>query len=154
SLEISEELSKVGVQPIIGCALSLKLDETAGARKPINAAPGSVRPRLAVYPKSDAGYHALLKLVSKARVENDPSDPFISLDDLAAAGRDLVVLTGGLDGPVNRLIVEGQAPAAEELLDQLSEISPGRLYVELQRHGLAAETRAEGPLVEWAYSKK
>src|SRR5262249_33267909 len=73
SLEISEELSKAGVQPIVGCALSLKLDETAGARRPINAAPGTVRPRLAVYPKSDAGYHALLKLVSKARVENDPN---------------------------------------------------------------------------------
>jgi DNA polymerase-3 subunit alpha len=154
SLEISEELAKAGVQPIIGCAMSLKRDEGAGARRPMNASPGAVRPRLAVYPKSEAGYLALLKLASKARVENDAVDPFITLENLAAAGPDLLILTGGPEGPIQRLIVEGQASAAEALLDRLAEIAPGRLYIELQRHALAAEARAEGTLIDWAYDKR
>ncbi len=154
SLEISEELSKAGVQPIIGCALSLKLDETAGARKPLNAAPGAVRPRLAVYPRDQAGYHELLKLASRARTERDAADPWITLEDVASAGDGLLYLTGGPDGPVNRLITDGQPAAAEELLDRLREMAPDRLYVELQRHGTAAEAQAEGPLVEWAYAKR
>jgi DNA polymerase-3 subunit alpha len=154
SLEISEELAKAGVQPIIGCALSLKLDEGNGARRPLNAAQGAVRPRVAVYPKSEAGYLALLRIVSKAHVENDAAEPFVTLEDLAGAGGELLVLTGGPDGPINRLIGEGQMPAAELLLDRLAELAPGRLYVELQRHGVAGEARGEARLLEWAYAKR
>ncbi len=51
------------------------------------------------------------------------------------------------------MIVENQLPAAEALLDRLMAIAPGRLYVELQRHGRPEEARAEGPLVDWAYAK-
>ncbi len=70
SLEISETLAGAGVQPIIGCDLTLKLDEAPGAaRRPNNIRSWQVRPRIAVYPKNEAGYRALMRLVSKARVD-------------------------------------------------------------------------------------
>jgi DNA polymerase-3 subunit alpha len=154
SLEISEALAPAGIQPIIGCDLSLKLDEVPGAaRRPNNARSWQPRPRIAVYPKNEAGYRSLIRLVSKARVVNDPAEPFITLEDVVEAGEDILILTGGPDGPLNRLIVENQLPAAEALLDRLMAIAPGRLYVELQRHGRAEEARAEGQLVDWAYAK-
>ncbi|HXM71411.1 MAG TPA: DNA polymerase III subunit alpha, partial [Thermoanaerobaculia bacterium] len=46
---------------------------------------------------------------------------------------------------------EGQLPAAEALLLELARVFAGRLYVELQRHGLAVEDQVEGPLLELAY---
>jgi len=53
--------------------------------------------------------------------------------------------------PIGRLLLEGQGAAAEALLLRLAALFPGRLYVELMRHGLAAEDRIEAALVELAY---
>ena len=55
----------------------------------------------------------------------------------------LLLLTGGPAGPVGRLLAEGQEPAAEAMLLKLASLFPGRLYVELMRHGMADEERIE-----------
>jgi len=60
-------------------------------------------------------------------------------------------LTGGPAGAVGRLLAEGQGPAAESLLLRLAAIFDGRLYVELQRHGLSLETQLEAPVLDLAY---
>jgi DNA polymerase-3 subunit alpha len=149
--EISELLVKAGVQPIVGCQLSVDLNETA-------AAPGAIMrekpPTLAVLVQNDIGYRNLAKLLSAAYLGAEPGDyPHVKWPVLAAHADGLIVLTGGPGGPVNRLIVDGQPAAAEALLDRLKELFGDRLYVELQRHGLPQERAAEGPLVDFAYEK-
>ena len=69
----------------------------------------------------------------------------------------MICLTGGPDGPIGRLLREGQAPKADEVLRQLAQTYPDRLYVELQRHpgedGLPeAEKLSERGHVEMAYA--
>jgi len=66
--------------------------------------------------------------------------------------------SGGPDGPIGRLLQQGQRPKAEALMDRLHEIYGDSLYVELQRHpgegGLPdAEKLSERGFVEMAYAK-
>ena len=148
--EISETLAKEGIQPIVGCLLSVELDET-----PRIASLGTPQKpaQLPVLVQDDAGYRNLSKILSNAYLGAAPGDwPHVGAKDLSTHTEGLIALTGGPGGPVNKLIVEGQPEAARELLARLAAMFPNRLYVELQRHGLAEERAAEDRLVELAYA--
>jgi DNA polymerase-3 subunit alpha len=149
--EITEALVKAGVQPIVGCQLSVDLSDAV-------AAPGAIMrekpPSLALLVQNDAGYRNLTKLLSAAYLGAEPGDfPHIKWPLLSAHADGLIVLTGGPGGPINRLIVDGQPAAASAMLDRLKQLFGDRLYVELQRHGLAQERAAEPVLIDFAYAK-
>src|SRR5665213_3201139 len=149
--EISETLAKAGVQPIVGCLLSVEMEDA-----PASATLGSTRqkpPHLPLLVQNDIGYRNLSKILSTAYLGAEPGDwPHATAKDLAEHSEGLIALTGGPGGPLNRLIVEGQPDAAKELLTKLAAIFGNRLYVELQRHGLPEERAAEDKLVELAYA--
>ncbi|HEY2068745.1 MAG TPA: DNA polymerase III subunit alpha [Rhizomicrobium sp.] len=147
--EISETLAKEGVQPIVGALVSVELDDTP------QIGPGSRQkpPMLPLLVQSDVGYRNLSKLLSAAFLGAAPGDwPHVTAAQLAEHAEGLIALTGGPGGPLNQLIVAGQ-PAAEAVLDRLHGIFGDRLYIELQRHGLAEERAAEDKLLELAYAK-
>lgn len=150
-LEFSVACSGEGVQPIIGCELGLRAPEgeRSGAGRP--QGPRDPEP-VVLLAKSERGYFNLVKLVSRSFMEtaNDEA-PQVSIDDLAPHAEGLICLTGGLTGPVGRLLQHGQLAAAEATLAKLAAIFPDRLYVELQRHGLPDEDRIEGPSIDLAY---
>ena len=54
---------------------------------------------------------------------------------------------------LNQLLIDGRGDHAKERLGKLASIFPDRLYVELQRHGLASEKQAERELLELAYRR-
>ncbi|MDR3528215.1 MAG: DNA polymerase III subunit alpha [Rhizomicrobium sp.] len=145
----TDTVLKSGVQPIVGCMLAVELTgtQTLGSKpKP---------PYLPVYVQSDLGYTNLCKLLSRGYLEVPPGDwPHVTPAQLAELGEGLIALTGGPGGPLNALIAAGQMEAAEAALDTLAAIFPGRLYVELQRHGLADERAAEPGLIDLAYAKR
>ncbi len=149
--ELSDTLAKAGVQPIVGCLLSVELDEAM----PVAAAATRRKPpALPLLVQNDLGYRNLTKLLSAAYLGAEPGDwPHVKAAMLAAHADGLIVLTGGPGGPLNRLLGEGQPDAAGALLDRLAAMFPDRLYVELQRHGLAEERAAEQKLVDFAYAK-
>ncbi|HWU54159.1 MAG TPA: DNA polymerase III subunit alpha, partial [Rhizomicrobium sp.] len=66
----------------------------------------------------------------------------------------LILLTGGPGGAINQLLLDGQQDQADAVLDAMAGAFPDRLYVELQRHGLAEERAAEEALLDMAYAKK
>jgi DNA polymerase-3 subunit alpha len=139
ALQFSVACAEAGVQPIIGCDLAIRRGE-GGVRGGRVAAPD----RVALLVQSEAGYRNLMKLSSKAYLETDSAElPQVDITALEAHGEGLICLTGGPAGPVGRLLVDGQAPAAEAMLQRLAAAFPGRLYVELMRHGLEVETRIE-----------
>src|SRR5215469_15592858 len=122
--EIADTLAKDGVQPIVGALLSVEL---GGAP----AQPGSRKkpPHLPLLVQDETGYQNLTKLLSAAYLKAEPGDwPHAKKAMLAEHGNGLIALTGGPGGPVNALLLEGQAEAASELLDQLTAIFPNRLY--------------------------
>ena len=146
--ELCDVLGKAGVQHIVGALLSLELaPPVAGTklRKP---------PQLALLAQDEAGYLSLCKLLSADYLEVGPGDyPHVTGEKLAAHTTGLIALTGGPGGPINRLLLEGNRAAAEAALDRLAAMFPGRLYVELQRHGLAEERATEEALLDMAYAR-
>ncbi len=139
--EITETLAKAGVQPIVGWLLAVELPRRRSARR---TGSRSKPPHLPLLVQNEAGYRNLTKLLSAAYLDAEPGDwPHVKAAKLAEHSEGLIALTGGPGGPLNMLMVEGQPEAASALLDRLAVIFPNRLYVELQRHGLAEERAAE-----------
>lgn len=148
ALEFSEYLSGAGIQPIIGCTLSVRLEaERPGER----VAPAGT---LVLLVQNEAGYSNLVALSSSAYLDVGPAEePSVPLEDILARHEGLICLTGGHDGVLNRLIVAGKAPRADALLDRLAGVFGDRLYLELQRHGRRDDVMAEDWLVPAAYER-
>lgn len=149
ALETSAVLPEAGVQPIIGCTLGLQIEKAAE-----NSALKRSEPSWLVLLAQDrGGYDNLMKLVSKAHLETLAGEtPHVELDALEGRTDGLILLTGGVSGPVGRLLLEGQRDAAEALLLRLKSLFPHRLYVELQRHDLAEEHETEAAFIDMAYA--
>ena len=145
ALEFSEACRNAGVQPIVGCDLAIG----TGAEQP--GQHGRAATSLLLLAQDEAGYGNLMALTSEAFIDSgDGGQPLVTLDALAARSGGLLALSGGPAGPVGRLLLDGQVKAARALLGQLGEIFPGRLYVELMRHGLAEEEQIEAHLIAFA----
>ncbi len=148
ALEFAQAAEAGGIQPIIGCQLALSREE----REPRNGGPAAKPDQLVLLAKDETGYRSLLKLVSKSFLETPGGEaPQLALAELEAGNAGLIALTGGAAGPVGRLLGDGQAPAAEAILLRLAKCMGDRLYVELQRHGMASEERIEAALIDLAY---
>ena len=74
-----------------------------------------------------------------------------ALADLGAHSQGLIALTGGSEGVIDLPIAEGNPELARHRLEALKAIFADRLYVELQRHGLAQERSVEPALLGFAY---
>jgi DNA polymerase-3 subunit alpha len=155
-LEFSDKLAGAGIQPIAGVSLAVDL---AGVGKvEARKAPGgpAARPHhdglVALYAMNEAGYAAMMKVVSCAHMDaGDTEGPHVPLATLARHSEGLIALTGGPDGPIDRALADGQPDLARARLATLAKLYPGRLYVEMQRHGLAREQAVEADLLALAY---
>lgn len=151
ALEFSVAASGAGVQPIIGCQVDLRYSEPAPGERPKPPAP------LVLLAQSETGYEHLMKLNSCLYLREGNELPYVTLEELAEHSGGVICLSGGPDGPVGRLLRQGQRPAAEALMQRLKAIFPDRLYVELQRHPgehgqPEAEQLSERGHVEMAYA--
>lgn len=151
ALEFSVGASGAGVQPIMGCQVSVAY---------MPAQPGE-RPRdpagVVLLAQNETGYENLMRLNSCLYLDKAGQLPQVTLEELEEFSAGLICLSGGPDGPVGRLLRAGQRPAAGDLMRRLAAIYPDRLYVELQRHpeggGLPeAERLSERGFVEMAYA--
>ena len=150
ALEFSEKLAGEGIQPIVGIQLAVDFGDRAAARGRPDAVPES-RGNLVLLAATEEGYQNLIALSSVAFLETPTSErthlPVTALEGLSAG---LICLTGGPEGPLDRAILSGQMEVAETRLQRLCTLFPSRLYVELQRHGVAEERQVEPSLIEMA----
>ena len=153
ALEFSLSAADSGVQPIIGGQIAVSRE---GGDNPTMGRTVSVqRPdQVVLLVQNDAGYRNILKLLSTAYMESENvEDPQVTIENLEKYSDGLILLTGSIHGPVGRLLVDGQLEHAEACLDRLAKAYPGRLYIELQRHGLKEEAQIEPRLIDMAYDK-
>ncbi|NPD67907.1 DNA polymerase III subunit alpha [Lichenicola cladoniae] len=158
ALEFSQYCTAKGVQPIIGCQITLMADAVSladGLQIGGSQAAGPGRGTTASEPlvllaQDRVGLANLQHLSSIGFLESDPSDPCVTIGTLCAHSEGLILLTGGGRGPLARLLADGQQDAARRLLETLALAFPGRIAVELQRHGLAIEKTIEPGLIELA----
>jgi DNA polymerase III subunit alpha len=147
ALEFATACATEGVQPIIGCEVALVAHEASERQLTQRDLE-----RVVLLVQSEVGYRNLLGLVTRSFLDSDAgAEPAIALADLGANSEGLLCLTGGAKGPLGRLIADGQDVAAGILLDALKDAFPGRLYIELTRHGMPEEARTEDGLIDLAY---
>ncbi len=150
AMEAGDKLASEGVQPIVGCLLSVL--------RPFEGKPGqrfdTRLDSLLLIAATDRGYENLARLVSAAHLGVGDTEPCHATFDLLRQFADgLIVLTAGAEGAIVRLLAEKQRDTAGQYLDQLHDIFGDRLYLELTRTGEAAENLSETELVEMAYAK-
>lgn len=144
ALEFSVKARDKGIQPIIGCQVTLMAEATGP---------------VVLLAQNQAGWMNLMALSTCLYLREGGALPHVTVDELCAKAEGLICLTGGATGPLGLLIAQGQMPKAEALVDRLAASFGDRLYVELQRHPgengqlMAAEAASEGGLVDLAYAK-
>jgi len=153
ALEFSEKAAAAGIQPIIGCKLPVRFEAEAEfeARRP-----GPHRKSRHVAPifllaATDEGYRGLIQLVTNFYLgETGRAEP-VSLDTLAIASFGIIALTGGHDGVLYPVLAAGEVAAADARIRSLKGIFGDRLYISLERHGMAVEREAEPSVLDVAY---
>ncbi len=147
ALEFALAAADSGIQPIIGCQLSIT---RPGEQR--SSGPPKKPDQIVVLAQNERGYKNLMKLSSHAFLDSiELSEPQLTLEILYQHAEGLIVLTGGPQGLVGRLLAEGQPDAAEAALLELKKHFDGHLYVELQRHNLPLENKVEPGLIDLAY---
>ena len=147
ALEFSVATQGEGVQPIVGCALAVTgIGERMGERWARN-------PTIVLLAQTETGYLNLSALSSAAYVDNvgGVDEPAVPWSRVAELSEGLILLSGGWDGPVDPLFAAGKTAEGHAALAEMHRVFGDRFYVELQRHGLAAQALAEPELVAFAY---
>ncbi len=140
ALEFSQACQNKGIQPIIGCQVALTREDN----------PQLPPDPVVLLAQTPQGLANLQALSSKGFIESDPAAPQLPLATLQDHAEGLVLLTGGTNGPIARLLAEGREPEAARLLARLAEAFPARVMMELHRHGLAVERAIEPGLIALA----
>ena len=123
ALEFARLAGSLGVKPITGGELTLK--------------DGS---RLALLAKTRQGYANISRLFTLANAA-DRREPRLDPARLAEHAEGVILLTGGRDGPLSKLIAEGCRKDACRLLNEYREwYGPDGVYVELQQNFLKGDT--------------
>ena len=129
AIDFYEECKEQQVKPIIGCELyaarQSRLDHTAAEASPHH---------LLVIARNNAGYHNLLKLVTKSNVEGFYRKPRVDLELLAQHADGLICLSGCPSAAVPELLANGQYDDARQLAGQYRDIFAENYFFELQRH--------------------
>jgi DNA polymerase III subunit alpha len=147
ALEFSEKLANSGIQPIVGCAMAVDFGDVENRGTEHNW------PRLILLAADESGYRSLMRLCSRAYLETAAQErPHIKISWLDGSAGGLIALSGGPNGPLDGAIVAGQRPMAQSRCQILRQLFGDRLYIELQRHGMAPERLAESHLIDLAYT--
>jgi DNA polymerase III subunit alpha len=149
ALEFSEKMADTGIQPIIGCALGIDF----GDQDARGGTAADRWPRVVLLAARQEGYRSMMRLCSRAYLDTATHErPHLKLPWLEGETSGLIALSGGPNGPLDLAIAGGQSALAAARCERLQQLFGDRLYLELQRHGLAAERAAELALIQLAYA--
>ena len=95
------------LKPIIGCIVRIDIDNS-------NFSKSKDLPTILLLAKDELGYQNLLKLISLSHLENLEGNSQINFKSLEKYSSGLIMLTGGFEGPINKLIIEDNRNKSEE----------------------------------------
>lgn len=150
AVEFSLTAAKEGVQPIIGCQIWIERPDQLDQKNKKVESPD----QLVLLAQNETGYKNLMKLASQPFLTppEHTDRPAVLWDELAAHSAGIICLTAGVKGSVGRHLLENRPVEAEKTLLRLKKIFDDRLYIELERHGLADEVAIEDGLLDLAYT--
>lgn len=151
ALEFAQKSIGDGIQPIIGCQLSIDMEDQPDERRNGHLAK---LPAIVVLAANAKGYERLVDLVSRAYLDGEGQAAThicrAWLEDGGTEG--LIALTGAAGGPVDMAMKDGNTVLAKARLLSLKQAFGDRLYIELQRHG-TYDRRHEQRMIDLAYDQ-
>ena len=130
ALEFSEEISKVGTQPIIGTQINFKFNNDIGM--------------IPLIAKNRKGYENILKLSSDSYLKsNDNSIPYCDLQNLTDNAEGLIILSGSINCLSGNLFLKNKLSELSNLYKVLEQKFKKDFYLEIQRHGDLNEKQFE-----------
>ena len=146
AMEFAVHASRAGIQPIVGTLLTVQDGPRQRGRHESEPAP------ILLLAQNETGYRSLLELVSASFLETPGTEaPHVEWCRLEGCTDGLIALSGGPRGPVGRALADGRPDLARQLLERLQALFPGRLYVELMRHGDGGRPDVEAASIDLAY---
>ncbi|HSX76510.1 MAG TPA: PHP domain-containing protein, partial [Shinella sp.] len=121
ALEFSQKAIGDGIQPLIGCQLSIDMEDEGEGERRGGQAQLAKLPSIVLLAATDAGYARLVALVSRAYLGGEGSQAIrIAYSWLQEEGTDgLIALSGALGGPVDMAFAAGQPAVAHARLHAL-----------------------------------
>ncbi|WP_068082816.1 DNA polymerase III subunit alpha [Polycladidibacter stylochi] len=148
ALEFSEKAFGAGVQPIIGCQITVDFEDLQGEGEGDEALCDMVF--LCI---NEQGYENLMDLCSRAFLDTEPGHKAnIPFSRLEQKHEGLIALSGGLYGPLNKACAHGGVALVNARAEKLRGLFGDRFYIELQRHGMREENMSEPLLLDVAYA--
>ncbi|MDD7313278.1 MAG: DNA polymerase III subunit alpha, partial [bacterium] len=148
---VSKFATEAGIKPILGCQFYLRNPDSDDVLKSKGRL---IDPdKIVLLVMNETGYMTIMHLMKLSYLDNPtPAEkPYLKMSDLEASNEGLIALTGGVEGPIGRLLLENRPKEAEETLLKLKDIFGDRLYLELSRIGIEAERQTEDKFIDLAY---
>ena len=147
----SDYAPKNGIKPILGTQMYLRNPDADDLLKSKGR---TIEPdKIILLVQNAEGYANIIKLMKIAYLgdKSFADKPQIRMQDLQTHAAGLIVLTGGAEGPLGRLILENRSAEAEQWLQQTQQIFGDRLYMEISRIGTEKESQTEDTFIDFAY---
>ncbi len=129
--EFQKTAGIVGIKPLIGATIEM---EEGG--------------ELVLIAKDAEGYRTLSRLITECHLSEPRGYPLCNPARLAKHTKGLICLTGGNNGPLDRMLMRREWHAAEDLLKNLIRIYNSRVYVQVERSFLPWSISVEKRLLE------
>lgn len=134
AVEFVKTCKKQGIKPLVGATVVMP----EGGE-------------LVLIAKSKRGYESLSQLITQCHLEEPRQFPLCSWNRLERFSRDLLCLTGGDTGPLNRLITSRRFAQGKELIERLISIfGRGNVFVEIERTYLPWQISTNRLLIDLA----
>ena len=135
ALEFSENISKIGTQPIIGTQINFKY------KNYINLLP--------IIANNFSGYKSVINLSSKSYIENNSNEiPHCKFEDLFKIQEGITLLSGSINGLIGDLFKKNLIDEIDEIFNSINKKFQNRFYLEIQRHKDTGEDIYEKFLLE------
>lgn len=133
-VEFARMAKQVGIKPLIGATIEIP----EGGE-------------LVLIAKSKSGYESLSQLITECLLHEPRLYPLATWGRLQHYSRDLICLTGGEEGPLNRLISNGNLSEANRLVENLKDcFGASNVFIEIERSYLPWELKTNRLLDELA----
>ncbi len=146
AIEFYTGARKAGLKPIIGCEVYV----ARGSRHSRDEGPKDNFHHLVLLCENDEGYRNLVKLVSLGYSEGFYYRPRVDKELLAEHAGGLVALSACLHGEVAERLLTGDESGAAAAAGALSDLFPGRFYLEMQANGIEEQARVNAALASLA----
>jgi DNA polymerase-3 subunit alpha len=141
AIRLYEECKKQEIKPLIGCEIYISPTDDHTLKEKIEDVPAQQNYHLVLLAINAEGVKQLYKLSSIGFLEGFYYKPRVSLKLIEEIGKDLIVTSACIKGPVAWNLAEGHREVAEKWLGRLKESFKGRFWLEFMDHGMEVQKR-------------